>query len=203
MKYLSEKEAEELLEKFGFYVVKRAYAKKEAELKNAIKKVGLPFVMKISGKKIVHKNKIKGVRLDIPTYSQAVEDFNSLKKIKGFEGVLLQSKVKFNKEFLIGIKKTPDFGHVLAFGSGGSGVEEKKDVVFRVLPLTRGEIKPMIKETFVSKGLLKEEGEALENFIFKINHLVKTYPKISELDINPLVIVEGKTLVLDARILFE
>ena len=55
MKYFSEKEAEDFLEKFGFNVVTRKYCSSKKDLFVAISKVGgFPFVMKVSGKKIVH-----------------------------------------------------------------------------------------------------------------------------------------------------
>jgi len=204
VKYFSEKEAEDFLEKFGFNVVTRKYCSSKKDLFVAISKVGgFPFVMKVSGKKIVHKNKLNGIRLGLNTFSNALQEFDSLKKIKGAKGVMVQKQIPFQKEFLIGIKKTQDFGHVVIFGSGGTNVELKKDVAFRVCPVEKEEIKKMIKDTEISKGLLSEEGKELEKVILKICSLVKKYPNISELDINPLVISEGRAVVLDARILFE
>ena len=199
MKYIDEKESEDFLEREGFDVVSRSFCSNKRNLDKSLQFVGAPFVMKVAGKKIIHKNKLSGVRLNINNYSEALEEFNSLKKIKGAEGVLIQRKVKFDKEFLIGIKKTPEFGHVLVFGRGGTDVEEEKDVSFRVCPLDKLDIKKMIKDTQVSRGMLEKEGKILEEVILKICKLVEKYPNISELDINPLVIVDEKDLILDAR----
>ena len=202
MKYFSEKEAENFLEKEGFKVVKRAYVKNKKNLKHALAKVGFPFVLKVAGKKIVHKKDLGGIRLNVKTYSEALEEFSKLKKIKGAEGVMVQEKGE-GKEYLLGVKKTREFGYVILFGAGGSLVEEKKDVVFRVSPLEKDEVKKMIKSTKVAAGLLKEDGEVIEKNILMLCDLVKKHSNIYELDINPLAVKKGKGAILDARIVFE
>jgi acetate---CoA ligase (ADP-forming) len=202
MGYMAEKEAEDFLAKEGFNVVSRSFVSKKTGIKNAISKVGFPVVMKVSGRKIVHKNKLNGVRKNIILYSQAVLEFSSLKKIKGSKGVLIQKTIS-GKEYLLGIKKTREFGHVLIFGSGGTDVEEKKDVAFRVGPLERDEVKKMIKDTKIGLNLLKKDGEVIEKNILRLSELSKRYPKISELDINPLIVRKGVGVVVDARIVWE
>lgn len=199
---MCEKDSENFLEKEGFAVIPRSFSSSKLSLKKSIEKVGVPFVMKVSGKKIIHKNEIDGIRLNVKTYSNAIKEFNELKKIKGANGVLFQSKIT-GKEFLIGVKKTREFGHVIGFGSGGTGVEEKKDVAFRVTPLEKEDVRDMIKDTKVSIGLLRKDGEVIEKVILKISELVEKYPKISELDINPFMIKDGVGMIVDARIVWE
>lgn len=205
MKYLSEKEAEKLLEDFGFNVVERAYCSKKSAIQRCLSKLGLPVVMKVSGKKIVHKKKIGGVSLNVNNYAQAVSEFKRLKSIKGASGVMIQPKINFNKEFLVGIKNTPDFGHVVIFGSGGSRVEEKKDVSFRVCPMEKSDVLELMDEVLISKGLSEKKKAAIVKFVLKVCEFVLKYPKIKEMDVNPMVIDEDNLdcVVLDARILFD
>jgi len=203
MRFYSEKQAEDFLENFGFNVIERVYCKKKSELQKALSVVGLPCVMKVSGKKIVHKNKVGGIRLNIDTYSHAVSEFDSLKKIKGSDGVMIQRKISFSKEFLLGVKKTKDFGHVVIFGSGGTDVEEKKDVSFRVLPLSEEDAVDMIKSVKIAKGMGKKEVSKIAQVVMRLGDLVSKYSEISELDINPFVLAGEGPIVLDARILFE
>jgi acetyltransferase len=202
MKYVGEIETEKFLSKNGFNVVHSAFCSSKKGILRALRKVGVPFVMKVSGKKIVHKNKLDGIRLNVKTYSNAVEEFSDLKKIKGTRGVLFQSKIE-GKEFLIGVKKTKEFGHVIGFGSGGTKVEEKKDVSFRVVPLQREEIKSMIKDTQASRGLLKPDGKAIEDVVFNLSKFLEKHPEISELDINPLIVKDGLATIVDARMVLD
>ncbi len=202
MKYVGEVETEKFLLKKGFRVIPSAFCSGKNGIKKALKKVGVPFVMKVAGKNIVHKNKVDGIRLNVKTYSNAIEEFSNLKKIKGARGVLFQSKIE-GKEFLIGVKKTTEFGHVIGFGSGGTKVEEKKDVSFRITPLEREEIKKMIKDTQASRGLLKPDGKAIEDVIFDLSKLLEKNPEISELDINPLMVKNGVATIVDARMVLD
>jgi hypothetical protein len=202
MKYLAEKQAEDFLEKSSLEVVPRTYVTKKSQLSNAIKKVRIPFVMKVAGKKIVHKNKLNGVVTEIKTYSQALQEFKKIKKIKRAQGVLIQKKLT-GKEFLIGIKDTPEFGHVLAFGAGGINTEKLKDVSFRVMPIDKKEARKMIKELKSTKKISQKNKLAIEKVLLKISELSEKNPQIRELDINPLMVQEGKATIVDARIILK
>ena len=197
MEVFTEKEAEDFLESKKFDVIERVYVKKENELKNATEKLGFPLVMKVSGQEIIHKNRVGGVVKNIKDYEIAWEVFNKLKEIQGVQGVMVQKQIK-GKEFLLGIKRTPEFGHVIAFGAGGIHTEKLKDVSFRVYPFGKKEIKRMIEEVKISQDLEKKSFKIIEKNILRLCKLVKKYPRIKELDINPLI--QGR--VVDARIVF-
>ena len=197
MEVFTEKEAEDFLEDKKFDVIERVYVEKEGELKNATDKLGYPLVMKVSGKEIIHKNKVGGVVKNIKNYEISWEVFTKFKEIQGVQGVMVQKQIK-GKEFLLGIKRTPEFGHVIAFGAGGIHTEKLKDVSFRVYPFGKKEIKKMIEEVKIAKDLKKESFKVIEKNIFRLFKLIKNYPRIKELDINPLI--QGR--VVDARIVF-
>jgi acyl-CoA synthetase (NDP forming) len=202
MKYYSEVMAERFLKRNEFNVAKGVFCSTKTGVQNALRKVGVPFVMKVAGKNIVHKNQLGGIKVGVKTYSNALLEFAKLKKIKGANGVLFQEIVE-GREYYVGVKKTNEFGHVIGFGDGGVNVEDKKDVAFRVTPLTKEDARELIKDTKISKGLLKPDGLAIEEVILKVSELVEENPKISELDINPLIVKDGKAVIVDARIKFE
>ncbi len=104
-------------------------------------------------------------------------------------------------EFLVGLQKTPEFEHVIAFGVGGSDVEKLGKVDFRVCPFDKKEAMEFVDEFF--KDLLINEKKVLVKILLKCCSLAKKFPEIKELDINPLVISNGKAIVLDSRIVFE
>jgi succinyl-CoA synthetase beta subunit len=198
MEVFTEKEAEDFLEKEKFDVIERVYVEKENELRSATEKLGFPLVMKVSGQKIIHKNKIGGVVKGIKDYEIAWEVFNKVKEIKGVKGVMVQKQIK-GKEFLLGIKKTPEFEHVIAFGAGGIHTEKLKDVSFRVYPFGKKETRQMMQEVKASKDLDENSTKIIEKNILKLCKLIKKYPRITELDINPLI--QGR--IVDARIVWN
>ncbi len=198
MKILTEREAGLFLRKNGFDVAKRAYVEKKEALKSVSENLNFPWVMKVSGKEIVHKTKVGGVVTNVKDYETALNVFDKLKKIQFCEGVIIQTQVT-GKEFLFGIKKTPEFGHVIAFGAGGTRTEKLKDVTFRVCPFKKKEAREMIREVEIGRDLDKTMSKVIEKNILKLCKLVKKYPWIKELDINPLM--QGK--IIDSRIVFS
>lgn len=199
MKIFAEKEAEDFLRKENFDVIDSVFIEKKSEIENASRKLKFPVVMKVSGKKILHKSSIGGVKTGIQDYQKALEVFDSLMKIKDSEGVIIQNQIQ-GEEFLLGIKKTPEFGHVIAFGIGGVEVEKKKKVTFRTCPMNDNEIEDMVKEI---KDISGENLIAIKKNIGKLCSLSEKYHDISELDINPLMLDKGKAIVVDARISFD
>jgi succinyl-CoA synthetase beta subunit len=201
---LTEKEAEDFLEKQGFSIVKRAIAKNSEEIVAASKELKFPWVMKASSQKIVHKAKLGGVILNISSQIQAQEAFDKLSKIEFFEQAIIQ-EMALGEEIIIGLKKTPEFGLVIMFGKGGSRVEEEKDVSFRVLPASKIELKNMIKETKFYKILEEKQVnmKSIAQVLDKTAKLAKDYPNILEFDINPLIVNHEQAQVIDARIVIE
>ena len=200
MKVLIEKEAEDFLEKSGFEVVKRGYVSRESDLERVCGKIGFPLTMKVSGGKIIHKVGVGGVKVGIKNYDEALKTFKELMKISGAEGVLIQ-EVFSGKEFILGVKKTPEFDHVLGFGEGGSEVEKKKKVSFRVVPLSIKDAKQMIGEISLAQRISWNARNKIVKNILKLSRLVDANPKISELDINPLTVSKGgQVKVIDARL---
>ena len=194
--FYTEKQAEDFLEKQGVDIVNRVFVKSEEEVVKINRLLNFPWVMKVSGRKILHKKIVNGVIVNVKNLKDALRNFNVLNKIKNSEGVLVQEQIK-GKEFLLGVKRTSEFGHVLVFGAGGSSVEEKKDISFRVCPVLNKDIEEMIEDVLISVDI-KDRKLIIKNMIM-LCEMVKKYPKISELDINPFI--SGK--IVDAKIVFE
>lgn len=187
MRTLTERGAESFLEKEGFDITKTIFINKESQIEDALKSFNSTVVLKVSSKKIVHKTKVNGVKKNIDSLGKALKAFRELKKIKNFEGALMQKQI-YGKEYIIGLKKTNDFGHVIGFGEGGSKVEEKKNVDFRICGVEG------VNELSNDKRVQK--------VMDKLCKLSMKYPKLSALDINPLIL-RDKALIADAQVFFE
>jgi len=203
-KIMSEKEAEEFLDKNKFSVVKRETASSYEDIIKASKILKYPWVMKASSPKIIHKAKMGGVMLNINSQIQAQEAFDKLSKIEFFEEAIIQEMAS-GEELIIGLKKTPEFGLAIMFGKGGSKVEEEKDVSFRILPVSKAELKEMMKETKIYKVLEEKQVnmKKVEEVLAKASKMAKKHSNILELDINPLMANNKKAIIADARIVLE
>lgn len=200
MKQLTEKEAEDFLEKNKFDVAKRTTISNKSQLTKV--KIPFPWVMKVSSKKIMHKVKVGGVILGIDSIEKATQSFEQLSKIQFFEEAIIQEMIR-GKEIVIGVKNTSEFGHTIMFGRGGSNVEKNKDVSFRIFPLESKDINEMIKETTISQELTQKELEQIKNVMEKIQLLIKKNSNLEELDINPLLVNEKQAVTADARLIFN
>jgi hypothetical protein len=196
MQQFTEKEAEDFLEKNKFPVAQREFIKNKKDLKKI--EIQFPWVMKVSSKKIMHKAKIGGVKTNISSIDQAEKHFGNISKIEGFEEAIVQRQLH-GKEIILGIKATPEFGHVIMFGKGGTNIEQEKDVSFRIIPIKEEEIISMIKDTKFSKELEERELKNCVAAIKKLQEIIQKNTNIIELDINPLIVNELNYIVADAR----
>ena len=208
MEVLREEEAEDFLEKENFPISKRKAAKALNEALKIAKKIEYPVALKIQGKNIIHKSDVGGVILDIRNDEELENAFNKIKKIKGFEKVIVQ-EYKKGKLLLLGLKRDSVFGHIVAVGAGDIYTEVLKDVSLRICPIEEKEAGEMLKELKIYPILEGVRGEKPVNFnlikklIVKASQLPKKYPRIRELDINPLILTDHKVTVADARIIFD
>ncbi|HDS58895.1 MAG TPA: CoA-binding protein [Thermoplasmatales archaeon] len=182
----------------------------------AAEEIGYPVVMKVVSEDIVHKTDMGGVLLDLDDKNEVMEGYEAIIRNcrkqaphANIRGVEITKMVDRGVETIIGATTDPSFDKVLMFGLGGIYVEVLKDVAFRVAPVSRREIGKMMREISSFPLLLGVRGEsrkdvnAVIDAIYRVGILVDRFPQISELDVNPLVVYEKGTKVLDARINIE
>ena len=198
-------ESQKLLKKYNIPVAKSALCKTASELEESISGVGLPVAMKVVSGKIPHKTEAGGIKIGISGLEDAKKAFSALKKLPGFEGVLVQEMLS-GTEVIIGGKIDHTFGPTLLFGIGGIFVEVMEDVSLRVCPITASDAKEMISEIKGYKLLTGFRGSkpvnisALKDCLLKTSKLMMQETNVKELDINPLFVDEKGIKSVDARI---
>lgn len=215
---LMEHEAKELVKAYGISVPKSYLAKSPIDAVSAAEYIGYPVVLKIASPDILHKTDIGGVKVGIRD-SEEVEDayeeiiMNSRKLVPKARiyGVLVEKMVDLGVEAIIGVTKDLQFGHMMMFGMGGVYTELFRDVSFSILPISREEAYEMIKETRLYhilrgyRGLDVMDIEKTLDVLLRMNQLIRDFPEIVELDINPLSIYKrGQgVLALDVKIVLS
>lgn len=207
---MPDEKAFDLLKRYRIKIPDYAFCNKEEELIKEAKRIGFPCVLKASGKNIVHKTDVNGVRVDIKTEEDAVKNFNELMKIKGCEKVLVQKMITEGYEIIIGGRKDPQFKRVIALGAGGIFTEFLKDVSFRVSPITKEDAEDMLMEVRFSELILKgfrgqkpANKEAIVDTILTVSRLMEADPKIREIDLNPVFATSQYAIAADVRIILE
>lgn len=180
--------------------------KDEKFLKREASKTGFPLAMKVMGP--IHKSDVGGVSLGIENNSDLVEQFRRMKKINGFQGVLLQP-MQEGIELFAGASYEPSFGHVVLCGMGGIFVEVMEDVASGLAPLSMTESCNMIRSLKgykILKGFRGQEGidiQAFAGIIVRLSSFLRYSTEIAELDLNPIMGKGDKLAVVDARIRIE
>jgi len=196
-----------LVRKYGIPIARHRLASNNDELHDACGKVGFPVAMKVISEKISHKTDVGGVKIGIGNFADAKKAFSGMKKLRGFQGVIIQEMVK-GKEVIIGGKYDVQFGPTVLFGLGGVFVEIFKDFSIGVCPLGRKDARRMVREIKaypILKGYRGKKGvnlPELENTILKVGKLMME-ENVSELDLNPVIASERKVTAVDARVAFR
>jgi acyl-CoA synthetase (NDP forming) len=194
------------IEKFGFPLPPYRVVKTMEEAKEAAKEIGYPVVLKVwDPEKVSHKTDVGGVLLDIWTEEMLKESFNILKQRFPESPVLIQKQIKEGIELFIGLKKDPQFGHILAFGLGGIFIEVFRDVVYALCPIDKEEALQMIKEIKAKKILFGYRGkhvniDKLAELLVKVSEF-GIEEDVKEMDLNPVKADEQNVYVLDVRII--
>ena len=207
---LSEYESRKVIASAGVPIPREALVQSRDEAIAQAEKIGFPVVLKGSSPELTHKTEMGMVRVHLKDPDAVGRAFDEItgKGIR-LEGVLVQEMVKGLREFVIGLTRDPHFGPCVMFGLGGIFTEAMKDVSFRVAPLTDDDAREMIGEIRAAKLLDAFRGEkavdreTLVRALVNIGRLGMHYEEIAEIDINPLIIRDGKPVAVDALVILK
>jgi len=164
-----------------------------------IEKFGFPCYLKADV--FGHKTEL-GAVMKCNNFEEARK--NLLKLHKNFSENRIIAQENFEGiEMIVGLKKDAVFGKLLVVGFGGIFTEVKKDVSFRALPVSRRDIVSMIHdlegfEIFKARGK-KYDMEKFVTLVGKVAYLADK-KDIKELDLNPVIVGEKESKIIDARI---
>jgi acetyltransferase len=213
--YLAETDALRVLEAYGLPTAPWELTRTADEAVAVADRIGYPVVLRAVGRTILHKSEMKGVVLDLKDAAAVRQAFGAMRDHllthvtkDELEGILVRRMIPAGREVILGLNRDPVFGHVLMFGLGGIYVEAFKDVTFRLVPLPPGSAGEMIDELRTSRILRGLRGEkasdiaAIEEALERVGQLAEDFPRIVEMDVNPLIVHEAGTgaHVADVRI---
>ncbi len=213
---LLEHEAKQLLGLHGAPVTKDQLAANSREAVVIAEKLRNPVALKIASPDILHKSDAKGVKLNLDNgarvraaFKEIVGNAKRYKADADIRGCVVSPMAEPGTEVIVGTKIDPQFGPVIIFGIGGILVEVLKDVVFRVLPISRGSAKKMLSEIRsapILNGVRGQSGvdhEALVDLLMTVSEVIESYPQIQEMDLNPVIARADGLSVVDARIILK
>jgi acetyl-CoA synthetase (ADP-forming) len=176
----------------------------------AAESLGYPVVVKLGGDAIAHKTERGLVRLNLGA-AVAVRDgarelLAAATPEDGDVHLLVAPMVRATRELIAGLNDDPQFGMTLMLGVGGILAEAIADVVFRLVPIDGHDADDMIDDLATQALLDPFRGEpavdrqALAGVLLGLAQAASDHPELVSADLNPLLVVDGRPVAVDALV---
>jgi acyl-CoA synthetase (NDP forming) len=204
---LGEREAKQVLARYGVKSVPERAAKNAGEAVKAAKELGYPVVLKADGD-IAHKTEAGAVKLDLRDAGALRAACAAMTVAK--EGFLVQPMLTGGVELVVGTKRDPQIGPVLLVGLGGVLVEIMRDTALALAPVGKAEARRMLESLKGFKLLQGYRGapaadlDAVCEAIARISEFAADFAdEVEEIDVNPLLARADGAIALDALIVLR
>jgi hypothetical protein len=176
----------------------------------AAAELGYPVVVKLGGDAIAHKTERGLVRLRL-TGPDAVRDaagelLAAARPEDGEVHLLVAPMLQATRELIAGLHDDPQFGRTVMLGMGGILAEAVADVTFRLVPIEPSDAEEMIDDLATQALLAPFRGEpavdraALAEVLLALSRAAAARDDIVSVDLNPLLVVGGRPVAVDALV---
>jgi acetyl-CoA synthetase len=210
---IGERAAKQILAAYGVDVVEERVAADPGEAARAARDLGFPVVLKVDSPDLAHKSEAGGVRLNLRSAEEveaagaaALAAVARHAPAARIEGLLVQRQLR-GTEILIGSKRDPQFGPLVAVGYGGVLAEVVADVVLRPAPVAIDQARAMIDELRCRavldgvRDLPRVEIDRLAEAVARVSELAAAHAdQIAEIDVNPVICAGDQIVAADALI---
>jgi acetate---CoA ligase (ADP-forming) subunit beta len=210
MPTLSEAASKELLGRFGVpFPAEQVVANADGAVAAAAA-LGYPVVVKLGGDAIAHKTERGLVRLALGSAEQVRDAADALLATAtpedGEVHLLVAPMLRATRELIAGLHRDPQFGMTVMLGVGGVLAEAVADVAFRLVPITPVDAEEMIEDLALQRLLGEFRGEpavdraVLADVLLGLSSAAEQRDDLASADLNPLLIVDGRPLAVDALV---
>jgi len=210
-KTLSEYESLTFLATHGIPIPQQKVIDTEDKASAVAGELGYPVVLKGLAEGISHKTELNLVTVDLRDEKDVREAYNQLTSCPEVpvKKILIQQMIRGERELVVGLTRDAQFGPCVMFGLGGIFTEVLKDTSFRIAPLSRWDAMDMMEDIRgkeilgAFRGKPEVDREGLADILMAVSQIGMNYDQISEIDINPLKILDGKPVAVDALIVLN
>jgi acetate---CoA ligase (ADP-forming) subunit beta len=210
MPTLSEAASKALLGAFGVPFPPERVVGSADEAVGAAEVLGYPVVVKLGGEGLAHKTERGLVRLGLGSADQVREAAGALLAAAmpedGDVHLLVAPMLRATRELIAGLHRDPQFGMTVMLGVGGVVAEAVADVSFRLVPIDRVDAEDMVDDLALQALLGEFRGEpavdraAVADVLLGLSQAAAARDDLASADVNPLLIVDGRPVAVDALV---
>lgn len=210
MPTLSEAASKELLGAFGVPFPPERVVGSADDAVGAADDLGYPVVVKLGGEGIAHKTERGLVRLGLGSAEQVrdagAELLAAATPGDGDVHLLVAPMLRATRELIAGLHHDPQFGMTVMLGVGGILAEAVADVTFRLVPIEPVDAEEMIDDLALQALLGEFRGEpavdrtAVADVLLGLSRAAAERRDLASADLNPLLVVAGRPVAVDALV---
>jgi acetate---CoA ligase (ADP-forming) len=175
--------------------------------------LGPPYVLKALARVPLHKTGLGAVQVGLTSAAELSASLDRMRERLSrsglpIDGFLVEELIPAGTEIIIGSTVDESFGRVVLVGVGGMLVEATPRVAIRLWPVSASDAGEMIADLGVSE-LLAADGSAraLVCALLRVagpgGVLSDLHDLVTDIDLNPVIVREGRATVADARIVLR
>lgn len=211
---LPEYEGKAVLSEFGVRIPRGVLVFRDVESAAQLAaRIGYPIVMKLQAASLAHKSEVGGVIVGVPDEAALRAGWQDLMDRArqaipdgAVEGILIEEMARPGLELVIGGRNDPEWGPFVLFGLGGVWVEALDALEMLPAHAGRAQILERLQQMRGAKLLGPFRGKpardvgAVADAIMAVGNILRTHPRLKEIDVNPLtVFAQGEgVMALDA-----
>jgi acyl-CoA synthetase (NDP forming) len=211
---LPEWRAKQLLRGAGIAVPEGALATDGDEAVTLAGRLGYPVAVKAQAAALTHKSDLSAVALGLADASAVRSGYEQVTGMAAaarpdlhLDGVLVEEMAGAGVEMMIGARRDPDWGPVLLVGLGGIWIESLRDVRLLPLDLEPADIASELTRLRGAALLTGTRGHAAVDLTAvaaiaaRVADLMLSNPRITEVDLNPVIAGPDGATAVDALII--
>jgi acetate---CoA ligase (ADP-forming) len=213
---LTEYKGKALLAMRGIPVPEGALAKTSDNAREIAERVGYPVALKAQSAALAHKSDVGGVALNIAdgaalkrAWDGVAANIRKAQPDLVLDGMLVEAMAPPGLELVLGARREKGWGAVLTLGLGGIWIEALHDI--RIIPadlahdgiiaeLEQLKAAPLLRG---GRGTPAVDLGAVADCAMRLGALIRSEPRIAEIEINPLRVFAKGALALDVLMHIE
>jgi acetyltransferase len=201
---VDEFDAKQILAACGIPTVRESRVEKVDEAVAAARRIGFPVAVKGCSAAVLHKTEAHLVHLGLSGDDAVAAAARAVQARMPGIRLLVSEMLDSRREVIAGVSRPAGFPPCVLLGLGGVMAEALEDRVVRLAPLDEEDALEMMdalrgrRVLDAWRGMPAVDRGALAELLVRLGRLADAFPRLQEIDLNPILFVDGRPKVADA-----